>query len=112
MLKKYIRPCFLIAALAASSCAKTPNAIAPIAPPPSAYRGMSCRELGSELRSVVAKLEVASARQTQAAQNDAAGVFLLGVPVASLAGADMEAEVASLKGQKLALDDTVARRCS
>lgn len=39
------------------------------------------------------------AKQRQAANSDAVGVFLIGVPVASLSGADNEAEIAILKGR-------------
>lgn len=38
-------------------------------------------------------------KQTQAATSDAIGVILIGVPVASLGGADNEAEIAILKGR-------------
>lgn len=45
------------------------------------------------------RLAVLSSKQSQAATNDALGVFLIGVPVASLAGANNEAEIAILKGR-------------
>ena len=38
-------------------------------------------------------------KQDKAATGDALGVFLIGVPVSSLAGADNEAEIAILKGR-------------
>lgn len=45
------------------------------------------------------RLAIISNQQSKAATGDALGVFLVGVPVASLAGADHEAEIAILKGR-------------
>lgn len=45
------------------------------------------------------RLALLSNKQSQAAAGDAVGVFLIGVPVSSLAGADNEAEIAILKGR-------------
>jgi hypothetical protein len=45
------------------------------------------------------RLALLSSKQSRAATSDAVGVFLIGVPVASLSGADNEAEIAILKGR-------------
>lgn len=45
------------------------------------------------------RLAIISNKQSQAATGDALGVFLIGVPVSSLAGADNETEIAILKGR-------------
>lgn len=45
------------------------------------------------------RLAIISNKQSQAANGDALGVFLIGVPVASLSGADNETEIAILKGR-------------
>ncbi|AZO44346.1 hypothetical protein EJ076_26225 [Mesorhizobium sp. M7D.F.Ca.US.005.01.1.1] len=45
------------------------------------------------------RLAVISNQQNKAATGDALGVFLIGVPVASMSGGDHEAEIAILKGR-------------
>lgn len=45
------------------------------------------------------RLAILSNKQSSAAAGDALGVFLVGVPVSSLAGADNETEIAILKGR-------------
>ncbi|RWB00595.1 MAG: hypothetical protein EOQ39_35310 [Mesorhizobium sp.] len=45
------------------------------------------------------RLAVISNQQSKAATGDALGVFLIGVPVASMSGGDHEAEIAILKGR-------------
>ena len=44
-------------------------------------------------------LALLSNQQSKAATGDALGVFLIGVPVSSLAGGDHETEIAILKGR-------------
>jgi hypothetical protein len=75
----------IIAANAA--CAKAPDRIMPVA------NAGPCTD---EDRLKLAEL---SAKQQEAANADALGVFLIGVPVASAGGADNEAEIAILKGR-------------
>jgi hypothetical protein len=45
------------------------------------------------------QINAASTAQRNAADGDFIGVFLIGVPVSSLVGADREAEIATLLGQ-------------
>jgi hypothetical protein len=83
--------CVATSALALSvishGCAKPPDSIRPVA-----NRG-PCTAADKE------RLIVLSQKQSQAATSDAVGVFLIGVPIASLSGADNEAEIAILKGR-------------
>ena len=44
-------------------------------------------------------LAIASAKQRETSNNDALGVFLLGLPLGSMSGGDVAPEVAELKGQ-------------
>ncbi|MES0130929.1 hypothetical protein [Mesorhizobium sp. M0029] len=44
-------------------------------------------------------LAVISNQQNKSATGDALGVFLIGVPIASMSGGDHEAEIAFLKGR-------------
>ena len=45
------------------------------------------------------RLAVISNQQNKSASGDALGVFLIGVPLASMSGGDHEAEIAILKGR-------------
>lgn len=45
------------------------------------------------------RLAILYNKQQQAVSNDAMGVFLVGLPLASMGGADNEAEIAILKGR-------------
>jgi len=45
------------------------------------------------------RLALLSNKQTKAANGDALGVFLIGLPVASMSGGDNETEIAILKGR-------------
>lgn len=45
-----------------------------------------------------------SADQRQAATGDAVGVFIIGVPVSSLTGADKEGMIAQKKGEVIAIE--------
>jgi len=73
--------------LALAACAKPPDRIRPVA------NSGPCTPADKE------RLISLSQKQSQAASSDAVGVFLIGVPVASLSGADNEAEIAILKGR-------------
>jgi hypothetical protein len=70
-----------------AGCATPPERIKPVA------NAGQCTAQDRE------RLSLLSNKQSQAATGDALGVFLIGVPVASLAGADNEAEIAILKGR-------------
>jgi hypothetical protein len=45
------------------------------------------------------RLAILYNKQQQAVSNDAMGVFLVGLPLASIGGADNEAEISILKGR-------------
>lgn len=93
-----------ICALAISSCAKRPDAISPTAIPLAAYSNLSCSELALELSKEKANLTALSAQQTQAANGDAFGVFLVGVPVSSVTGGDKEGLISVSKGKVQAME--------
>lgn len=94
----------LIAALLLSACAKQPDKIAAIEVSGDPYRGYSCKQLKSEHLKISQELEAASADQKRAAEGDALGVFLLGLPVSSMSGSDKEATIAVAKGRINELD--------
>lgn len=100
-MKRYL---FVLAALlAASGCAKGPDAITPMAMPVNAYSGLTCEQLAAEHQRSTTALAAVSAQQKQAVTGDAVGVFLVGVPMSSLTGGDKEGFVAQHKGEVIAV---------
>ncbi|KQB95687.1 hypothetical protein AL073_15905 [Loktanella sp. 1ANDIMAR09] len=91
-------------AIAVSACAKRPDAIAPVAMG-DAFNGLSCNQAQTMLNTERTTLATLSAAQTTAANNDAFGVFLIGVPMGSVTGGDNEGNIAASKGKILALEN-------
>jgi type IV pilus biogenesis protein CpaD/CtpE len=91
------------AAAALAGCAKRPDAIVQADIPMAAYTNLSCQALAVELRKEQVKLDGLSKQQISAANGDAFGVFLVGVPIGSVAGGDKEGEVAVSKGKVSAM---------
>jgi len=94
----------LIVGLAVSACAKRPDAIAPVAMG-DAFNSLSCNQAQSMLNAERSNLATLSAAQNTAANNDALGVFLIGVPMGSVGGGDNEGNIAASKGKILALEN-------
>ena len=109
MKSQYTVGAILAATLALSACASPPSRIAPVAVATSEYNGLSCSQLANELARVSTDLEAAERRQRNAVAGDALTVFLVLVPASSLAG-DSEAEVARLKGEEIAIRNSLSRR--
>ena len=97
----------LAAVLAASSCAKRPDAIVPVDIPMAAYSNQSCQGLAQELIKERAVLSSLSKQQHDAATGDAMGVFLIGVPMSSTFGGDKEGQVAVSKGKVTAIESSL-----
>lgn len=98
-----------LSALAISSCAKRPDAIAPAAIPVENYTRSTCDDLAFQLASEKDRLAELSKSQNEAATGDAIGVFLLGVPMSSAFGADKEGEVSVQKGKVMAIESAMAQ---
>ncbi|MGM4910472.1 hypothetical protein [Rhizobium sp. 768_B6_N1_8] len=101
-MKKLILAAALAAAL--TSCAKRPDAIVQADIPMQAYTNLSCQQIASEHAKEKVKLDGLSKQQISAANGDAFGVFLVGVPIGSVAGGDKEGEVAVSKGKVSAME--------
>lgn len=67
------------------------------------YRGISCSRAAELYKQESAKVPSLVAAQKQAVTGDAVGVFLIGVPMSSLSGGDLEGEIAATKGKLIAL---------
>ncbi|WP_298623902.1 MULTISPECIES: hypothetical protein [Pseudomonadota] len=95
-------PAILAAGLLAA-CAQSPNSIAPV-PMGSAYAGIDCARAAAERNEAAQSLAALSSKQNGAVAGDAVGVFLIGVPVASLTGGDVSGQIALEKGRIASLD--------
>jgi hypothetical protein len=102
-----IRYVALATLLAATSCAKRPDAIVPADIPMAAYTGSACPVLATELVKEQENLAALSKAQNQAATGDAVGVFLIGVPASSTFGGDKEGQVAVSKGKVQAIQSAM-----
>ena len=96
--------------LMVSACAKEADEVSAVEAPRDAYSTLSCSDLKNEKILLSQKVENLSAEQNSAASNDALGVFLLGLPLASMSGGDKEAELASAKGQLQAIDRRISEK--
>jgi hypothetical protein len=105
---------YAVLALSASlaACATPPESIPAATIPSSTYAGYSCDRLLDLRLRIEDALQVAMMQQKSASNTDAWGVFLVGMPVASLSGADIAPRVASLKGQRATVTDLIStQRC-
>lgn len=104
-------PLLCIAALAA--CAQSPEKIAAVPMDDSTYSRLSCKDLAKQELQQTQLLNALSADQKKAANGDAWGVFLLGLPISSMSGSDKETEIAVAKGRLDAIDrQQAAKGCS
>jgi len=97
----------LAGALMLAGCAKAPESIAPSYVSEVPYQSYSCQQLAQEKQRLEAAYTTASKAQNDARTGDAWGVFLIGMPVSTLSGGNIAAEIASLKGQMTAVDRTL-----
>lgn len=98
------------AAIGISGCAKSPDAVAAAEIDDSAYLRMSCSTLNQKEVQGQAAVESLSAKQQAAANNDALGVFLLGLPLSSMSGNDPETQLSIAKGQLNAIKSAKAKK--
>ncbi|QXT39425.1 hypothetical protein [Gymnodinialimonas ceratoperidinii] len=107
-----MRLILLVSILAACACAQRPENIAAADIGPNPYTGYNCSQLAAEELSITQELANLSADQNRAANGDAFGVFLLGLPVSSMTGADQETNIAIARGRLQAIDETqLTLRC-
>lgn len=90
--------------LVISGCAKRPNAIAASNVPVEAYLSLDCQQIARDLAAERQTLVTMSAQQNSAANADAIGVFMVGIPVASLTDGDNQGGIALSKGKIQSLE--------
>lgn len=94
-------------------CAKRPRAVVPVAMPSGTYASFSCEELAVELPKAQAEQTELSRKQTNTANADAVGVFLVAIPVGKLTGNDVEGDLAVAKGKVLAIQaEQISKKCT
>ena len=93
-----------------TACATRPENIAAVPMDTAPYERMSCRSLAAEETKITSELNALSADQNKAANSDALGVFLLGVPWSSMSGNDKEALIGVAKGRVDAINAVQASK--
>jgi hypothetical protein len=97
-----VKKASLVAAIIISgvlaSCANRPESIRATYVPYEKYAGLNCIQLATRLADENGRLAEVSRKQDGAANADAVGVFLVGIPVSKLSG-DHEADVSKAKGE-------------
>lgn len=98
---------FLLAiGCAVSGCAQTPDKVLAYSVSDESYRTMECDRLEEEASRLNLALDSEYVNQRKARSDDAAGVFFLGLPVASMSGKNRSDEIARLKGELNAIEST------
>lgn len=98
-------------ALLTISCAGGARSVAPVAIPAADFSGLDCGEKREVLAMAREEEQVLTRKQNNAALADAAGVFLVLLPVGSIFGADHEGELAEAKGEVAALERSISTEC-
>lgn len=102
----------LVVALLFSGCAKRPNAVVQANLPSETYANYSCGQLERLLVSEKANEKTLTSKQRGAADADAIGIFLVGIPVAGVLGGDVEGELSVAKGKVLSIQSQrIAKQC-
>lgn len=99
-------------AMIVAGCATRASSVAPVAVSAVDYSRMSCGDARAQLITARERVNALSRSQNNAAVADAAGVFLLFLPVGSLFGGDKSGELAQAKGEALALERHITVNCS
>ena len=99
--RRPLQSCFLSLAAAGAllpqGCATIPEDIAPAKVDDVSYAGWSCERLSQEQLRLDAALNGAADAQRKCRKTDTAGVLIIGLPVGSLLGCSVAAEIARLK---------------
>lgn len=103
-----------ISAVSLAGCvAANPKNIDATPTPTFAYQGLSCDQLGAEDARLAEEVGYYSYRQSRRRDQDALGIIAVGVSPSGLGGADWQAQIAQLKGQREAVRSTAsAKGCS
>lgn len=96
-----------------ASCAASPESVRPAFVSADPYIGMSCDQLAGERQRLALAVSDTSLKQERARSADTVGVLLLFLPLGSMSGQNREGELATLKGQAVAVDQVkFAKSCA
>lgn len=109
-MNKYIST-FLILSFLISACASRATGVPPVAVSVVEYQDLSCEETKSLLAQKRQEKNALTQAQNNAATGDAVGVFLLLLPLGSVAGNDVSGDLALAKGEVNALERAVPMNC-
>ncbi len=97
----------------ASACAKSPESISASYVADEKYTSRTCQQMLAEYARVSDLLIAASNQQSAARTSDTVGVLLIGLPLGSMGGDDVEVKVAQLKGEQEAIRRAMGiKRCA
>jgi hypothetical protein len=97
---------------ALSACAKGADKVLPSPVPTAEYERAACPQLAAARLRNMETLTALSMAQDRASTNDTVAVIFVGLPLASMTGADREAELAVVKGRDLVLQSLMtAKNC-
>lgn len=106
-MKYFILP---VAVLSLAACAKGADRVLPAPVPVEEFASSSCPQLAAARIHNLETLTALSMAQDRASNNDTLGVLFVGLPLASMTGADKEAELAVAKGRDLSLQSLMAAK--
>lgn len=98
----------LAAAIWMAGCAAKPEKIKAAVISDVPYRQLSCEELAAERDKVAVALAEACRQQRKARGNDTIGVIFVGVPVGSLCGDNVAADIRRLKGELATIEQVAS----
>lgn len=99
-----MKPLIPFALIALAACAPPPGSIQPIPAPVGAYGDIPCATARAERGRLAGQLSELEGQQSAAAAADTIGVFLVGIPAASLTGGNAAPQIGTIRGQINALD--------
>jgi type IV pilus biogenesis protein CpaD/CtpE len=99
-----------LVALTLSGCAKQAVQIPAIPVAGAPYASFSCNQMSSERVRLGNELSNLSAAQSSAVTGDTIGVLLIGIPVSSMSGNDLEGQIGANKGAAQALELEISRK--
>lgn len=96
-----------------AACAQQPESIAAIPANGNAFATFNCSQLAQAEVATNQNIENLSAAQRTAANSDALGVFLIGLPVSSMGGGDVAGQLGVARGELQAIQrQKAAKGCS
>jgi len=101
----------IAALLMVVGCAGRASSVSPVAVSTLEFKHLACEDTKALLSQKTAEQNALTRKQNNAATADAVGVFLILLPLGSVFGADVEGELAQVKGEVNALRRAIGMNC-